>query len=45
MGAIERGPHMPILSAIMKLAAALQCTSAHLVAATQAHFPPGYSAL
>ena len=45
MGKIERGQHIPNLSAILKLAAALGCTAADLVAATEALLPPAYGAL
>ena len=45
MGKIERGQHMPSLAAILKLAAALECTAAELIAATEALLPPNYSAL
>lgn len=42
MGKIERGQHMPSLSAILKLATALGCTAADLVASTEALLPPDY---
>jgi transcriptional regulator with XRE-family HTH domain len=45
MGKIERGQHMPSLAAILKLSAALECTAADLIAATEALLPPSYSAL
>ena len=45
MGKIERGQHMPSLAAILKLSAALECTAADLIAATEALLPPNYSAL
>ena len=45
MGKIERGQHMPSLAAILKLAAALECTAAELIAATEALLPANYSAL
>ena len=44
MGKIERGQHMPSLSAILKLGTALGCTAANLVAATEALLPPDYGA-
>jgi transcriptional regulator with XRE-family HTH domain len=36
MGKIERGEHVPTLPLILKIARALQCSSAHLMAATEA---------
>lgn len=35
MGKIERGEHMPTLSLILKIAAALECSSAELMTATE----------
>ena len=35
MGKIERGEHMPTLSLILKIAAALECSSADLMSATE----------
>lgn len=36
MGKIERGEHIPTLPLILKIARALQCSSAHLLALTEA---------
>ena len=36
MGKIERGQHVPTLTVILKIARALKCGSAHLMAATEA---------
>ena len=35
MGKIERGEHMPTLAIILKIARALQCSAADLMAATE----------
>jgi len=44
VGKIERGEHMPTLSAVLKLAAALDLSGAELVAAAQALLPEGHPA-
>ncbi|MCP5307667.1 helix-turn-helix domain-containing protein [Cognatazoarcus halotolerans] len=36
MGKIERGEHVPTLPLILKIARALQCSSAHLMTLTEA---------
>ncbi|SUD61850.1 XRE family transcriptional regulator [Ectopseudomonas oleovorans] len=36
MGKIERGEHIPTLPLILKIARALKCSSAHLMAAMEA---------
>jgi DNA-binding XRE family transcriptional regulator len=36
MGKIERGEHVPTLPLILKIARALKCSSAHLMASTEA---------
>ena len=36
MGKIERGEHVPTLPLILKIARALKCSSAHLMALTEA---------
>jgi transcriptional regulator with XRE-family HTH domain len=36
VGKIERGQHVPTLPIILKIARALNCSSAHLMAATEA---------
>ena len=36
MGKIERGEHVPTLPLILKIARALKCSSAHLMAAMEA---------
>jgi len=36
MGKIERGEHVPTLPLILKIARALKCSSAHLMAQTEA---------
>ncbi|KLN58336.1 anaerobic benzoate catabolism transcriptional regulator [Variovorax paradoxus] len=35
MGKIERGEHIPTLPLILKIARALKCTAAHLIARTE----------
>ena len=47
MGKIERGEHVPTLPLILKIARALQCSAAHLMALTEAKLaegPPSKSA-
>ena len=39
MGKIERGEHMPTLVLVLKIARALGCSSAELMAATEAKLP------
>lgn len=39
MGKIERGEHMPTLALILKIAAALKCSAADLMTATEAGLP------
>ncbi|MCL1860160.1 MAG: helix-turn-helix domain-containing protein [Proteobacteria bacterium] len=39
LGKIERGEHAPTLPIILKLACALKCSAAHLLAATEAKLP------
>ncbi|MDR3212518.1 MAG: helix-turn-helix transcriptional regulator [Azoarcus sp.] len=39
LGKIERGEHSPTLPLILKLARALQCSAAHLLAVTEAGLP------
>ncbi len=39
MGKIERGEHLPCLDLLLKIAAALDCSAAELVAATEAALP------
>lgn len=36
MGKIERGEHVPTLPLILKIARALKCSAAHLMALTEA---------
>ena len=42
MGKIERGEHMPTLSLILKIAAALGCSSADLMLATESSLPKNW---
>ncbi len=42
MGKIERGEHMPTLSLILKIAAALECSSADLMSATESALPKNW---
>jgi len=42
VGKIERGEHMPTLSAVLKLARALGISSAVLMRETEARLPPEY---
>lgn len=44
VGKVERGEHMPTLSAVLKLAAALGVSGADLVAAAQDLLPEGHPA-
>jgi len=37
MGKVERGEHMPTLALILKIARALECSSAELMAETERH--------
>lgn len=42
MGKIERGEHMPTLSLILKIAAALGCSSAELMSVTESALPKNW---
>lgn len=42
LGKIERGEHMPTLSLILKIAAALGCSSAELMSATESGLPTNW---
>jgi transcriptional regulator with XRE-family HTH domain len=42
MGKIERGEHLPTLALVLKIAAALDCSAAELVATTEASLPKGW---
>src|SRR3546814_13655641 len=42
MGKIERGEHLPTLALVLKIAAALDCSAAALVAATASSLPQGW---
>src|SRR3546814_13571021 len=42
MGKIERGEHLPTLALVLKIAAALDCSAAELVAATESSLPKGW---
>lgn len=42
LGKIERGEHMPNLSLILKIAAALKCSSAELMSATESGLPKNW---
>ena len=44
MGKIERGEHMPTLSAVLKIARALNMSGAELLAEAEALLPAGYLA-
>ncbi len=44
MGKIERGEHLPNLGLVLKIAVALDCSAAELVAATEAALPKGWLA-
>jgi transcriptional regulator with XRE-family HTH domain len=39
LGKIERGEHVPTLPVILRLARALNCTAAHLLAKTETRLP------
>lgn len=42
MGKIERGEHLPNLGLVLKIAAALECSAAELMTATEAGLPKGW---
>ena len=42
MGKIERGEHLPTLALVLKIAAALECSAAELMTATEAGLPKGW---
>jgi len=42
MGKIERGEHMPTLALVLKIARALGCSSADLMADTEARLPKAW---
>lgn len=42
LGKIERGEHMPTLALILKLAAALRCSAADLMATTESSLPANW---
>ena len=42
MGKIERGEHLPTLVLVLKIAAALRCSAAELMTATEAGLPNGW---
>ena len=39
MGKIERGEHLPTVALVLKIAAALECSAAELMAGTEARLP------
>jgi transcriptional regulator with XRE-family HTH domain len=39
MGKIERGEHLPTLALVLKIAAALECSAAELMTATESRLP------
>jgi transcriptional regulator with XRE-family HTH domain len=45
VGKIERGQHMPSLAAILKISAALECSAADLMVATETLLPADYNPL
>jgi transcriptional regulator with XRE-family HTH domain len=42
LGKIERGEHLPNLALVLKLAVALKCSAADLMAATESQLPAGW---
>jgi DNA-binding XRE family transcriptional regulator len=42
MGKIERGEHMPTLVLVLRIARALGCSTADLMAATESHLPKAW---
>lgn len=44
MGKIERGEHLPTLALVLKIAAALECSAADLMTATESRLPKDWFA-
>lgn len=42
LGKVERGEHLPNLVLVLKIAVALHCSAAELMAATETHLPKGW---
>lgn len=42
MGKVERGEHLPNLGLVLKIAAALECSAADLLSATETKLPKGW---